>query len=61
MTRPSRCFSGLISHSSFMPSPYFCGSTPSESPYFAMTCFESEPRTPSPSSTYLPETTMPGS
>ena len=38
----------------------FCGSRPSSRLYLAISCLASEPRTPSPISTYLPSSAMPG-
>ena len=60
VTWPGLWFSGLTSHSSFMPRPNFCGSRPAERSNLAMISLASEPRTPSAMKTYLPMSSMPG-
>ncbi len=61
VTWPGLCFCGSTSQSSFMPRPYFCGSDCAWRTDFSISCFDSEPRTPSARNTYLPISSIPGS
>eukprot|EP00659_Diplonema_papillatum_P018262 gene18261-biopygen18468 len=46
-TKPSLCFDASISHTSFTPRPYVCGSASARKSYFSKSTFEIDPRHPS--------------
>jgi hypothetical protein len=58
-TSPGLCRAGSTSQISFSPIPYFCGSHSASSPKRRISLLASEPRAPSPISTYLPISAMP--